>query len=79
MLAIYLNCTETSFIKLQTQFIMVILHLIRIVLVLYCKRFSRRHERRNTYYKFLGGVALLAHQHLPPPRKLANWWSKVTS
>ncbi|XBJ28355.1 hypothetical protein VPH35_005476 [Triticum aestivum] len=40
-------------------------------------RFSRRHERRNTYYKFLGGVALLAHQHLPSPRKSADWGAKL--
>ncbi|KAI5020833.1 hypothetical protein ZWY2020_045721 [Hordeum vulgare] len=57
-------------------------------------RYYRRHERRNTYYKFLGpctsgfltgcGIVLLVlllHQHrLPPPRKsVADWWKKVTS
>ncbi|VAH23967.1 uncharacterized protein LOC119314233 [Triticum dicoccoides] len=50
-------------------------------------RFCRRHERRNTYYKFLGactnglltgvGIGLLVF--VPPKKSVADWWNKVTS
>ncbi|KAF6986863.1 hypothetical protein CFC21_004570, partial [Triticum aestivum] len=48
-------------------------------------RFCRRHERRNTYYKFLGactsglltgvGIGLLVFA--PPKKSVADWWDKL--